>query len=74
MAWSGVRSGAQDGTSDVRSGAQAGTRDVRSAAQVRLPARLQLLAKPSNSTGSVKSPIALAPPRREVLLGDLTRP
>ena len=52
MAWSGVRSGAQDGTSDVRIGAQADTRDERSGAQVRLPARLQLPAKPSNSTGS----------------------
>src|SRR5580704_6589880 len=59
LAWSGVRSGAQDGTSDVRRGAQDATSDVRCGAQVQLPAWL------SNSTGSAKSliePIA-QPPR-----------
>ena len=62
LAWSGVRSGAQDGMSDVRSGAQDGTSDVRSGAQVQLPA-LQLPAQLSNSTGSAKSPIVAQPPR-----------
>jgi hypothetical protein len=49
LAWSGVRSGAQDGMSDVRCGGQDGTSDVRCGAQVQLPAPL------SNSTGSAKS-------------------
>jgi hypothetical protein len=38
-AWSGVRSGVQDGMSDVRSGAQGAQIDVRSDAQVQLPAQ-----------------------------------
>jgi hypothetical protein len=55
MAWSGVRIGVQHGTNDVRIGAQADTRDERSGAQARLPARLQLPAKPSNSAGFVSA-------------------
>jgi hypothetical protein len=34
LAWTGVRSGAQHGTSGVRSGAQRAQSDVRSGAQV----------------------------------------
>src|ERR1700737_1807995 len=69
LAWSGVRSGAQDGMSDVRSGAQDGTSDVRCGAQVQLPAQvqLQLPAQLSNSTGSAKSLIEpAAQPSREL--------
>src|ERR1700746_826194 len=57
LAWSGVRSGAQDGTSDVRRGALDATSGVRCGAQVQLPAQVQaqLPAWLSNSTGSAKS-------------------
>jgi hypothetical protein len=56
LAWSGVRSGAQDGTSDVRCGAQ-----------VQIPARVQLPAQLSNSTGWAKAIIEpAAPPPREL--------
>src|ERR1700759_1926305 len=55
LAWSGVRRGAQDGTSDVRRGAQDGTSDVRCGAQVQLPAWQ------SNSTSSA---MALIEPAR----------
>jgi hypothetical protein len=37
LAWSGVRSDAQDGTSDARCGAKDGKSDVRCAAQAQLP-------------------------------------
>src|SRR6266849_3239883 len=52
LAWSGVRSGVQDGMSDVRCGVQVGTSDVRCGAQVQLPAQVQvqLPAQLSNST------------------------
>src|SRR6478752_2119484 len=69
LAWSGVRSGAQDGTSDVRCGAQDGTSDVRCGAQVQLPAQVQaqLPARLSNSTSSAKSLIEpIAQPPREL--------
>ena len=80
MAWSGVRSGARDGTSDARSGAQdgtsdvrrgawGGTSDVRCGARVQLPAQVQaqLPAWLSNSTGSTKSVVeAVGQPPREL--------
>src|SRR5258706_13184506 len=75
LAWSGVRSGVQDGTSDVRCGVRVGTSDVRCGAQVQLPAQVQvqlpaqvqvqLPAQLSNSTGSAKSliePATQSPP------------
>src|SRR5260370_13308520 len=67
LAWSGVRSGVQNGTSDVRCGAQLAQSGVRCGAQVQLPAQVQLLAQLSNSTGSAKSLIepAAQPPRTE---------
>ena len=68
LAWSGVRSGAQDGMSDVRSGAQDDTSDVRSGAQVQLPAQL------SNSTGSAKSLIVAQPPRELTTYSCLRHP
>jgi len=34
LAWSGVRSGVQDGTSDVRTGVRVGRSDERTGAQV----------------------------------------
>jgi hypothetical protein len=72
LAWSGVRSGAQDGTSDVRCGVQDGTSGVRCGAQVQLPeqvqipAQVQLPAQLSNSTGWAKAIIPAAPPPREL--------
>ena len=64
LAWSGVRSGVQHGTSGVRSGAwraqsgvrsgaQDGTSDVRCGAQVQLPEQVQLPAQLSNWLGEV---------------------
>ena len=52
LAWSGVRSGVQVGTSDVKSGVQDGTSDVKCGAQIQLQAQVQvqLTAPQSNST------------------------
>ena len=58
LAWSGVRSGVQDGTSDVTSGAQGAQSDVRSGAQ----AQVQLPAQLSNSTGWAKALVEPAAP------------
>src|SRR5258708_9089903 len=69
LAWSGVRSGVQHGTSGVRCGAQLGQGGVRCGGQVQLQAQVQvqLPAQLSNSTGSAKSLIepAAQPPRTE---------
>src|SRR5260370_15802292 len=73
LAWSGVRSGVQHGTSGVRCGAQRAQSGVRCGAQVQLPAQVQvqlpaqLPGRNSNSTGSAKSLIepAAQPPRTE---------
>src|SRR5258708_23895485 len=71
LAWSGVRSGVQHGTSGVRCGAQLAQSGVRCGAQVQLPAQaqVQLPAQLSNSTGSAKSLIepAAQPPRTETV-------
>ena len=67
LAWSGVRSDAEDGTSDVRCGAQDGTSDARCGAQVQIQPQVQLPAQLSNSTGSAKSLIEpAAQPTREL--------
>ena len=59
LAWSGVRSGVQHGTSGVRSGAQRAQSGVRCGAQVQLPAQATTTGtatgQKSNSTGSAKS-------------------
>jgi hypothetical protein len=67
LAWSGVRTGVQDGTSDVMSGAQGAQHDVSSGAQVQPPeqVQVQLPAQLSNSTVPAKlliEPVA-QPPR-----------
>src|ERR1700733_1002721 len=73
LAWSGVRSGAQHGTSGVRSaaqhgmsgvrsGAQPAQSDVRSGAPVPIPPQVQLPAQLSNSTGWAKALIEPAAP------------
>jgi hypothetical protein len=73
LAWSGVRRGEQDGTSDVMSDAQDAQNDVRSGAQVRLRARLQRVQLPaqlSNSIGlatSLNEPTAAVTVRTETV-------
>src|SRR3984893_16417098 len=71
LAWSGVKSGVLDGTSDVTSGARGAQNDVRSGARVQLPvqlqARVQLPAQLSNSTGPATSLTeSVAQPPREL--------